>query len=252
MKKAIILAAGIGQRLGDLTKETPKCLLKVDGTNTILDYALDTLQGLKFKEVIFVTGFASEKLEKYVDKKWSGAFKFKYINNPKYAEHNNIYSAYLAKDELDDDTVLFNSDVIYDPRILKNLVQTVTITRKKMSYLVVDDGKELVEEDMKVFINEDNLIKKIHKSLKIDDSYGEYIGITYLRGDEREKFIKALEDNVNKENLSVYYEDAIADILEESPVLPCSTGDLKWTEVDTPEDLEVAKSITPTFRAAVS
>jgi choline kinase len=271
MKKAIILTAGIGKRLGNLTKDIPKCLLRIDSENVLLDYSLDALKENNVNEIIFITGFAEEKLKEHINKKWKNKFSFQFIFNDKFADYNNIYSAYLAKDLWDDETVLLNSDIIFHPDILKNLIGAChshkngnPVTLKQVdsswipasagmtkSFLVIDDKNKLDEEDMKVIVNENGEIKKINKGLNINESFGEYIGITYLRGNERIKFLESLENNVKNKKLDIYYEDALADILNSSSVFPCSTNSLPWTEVDTEEDYKTAKNIASLIRNPV-
>lgn len=239
--KALILAAGIGKRLGGLTRDIPKCLLPIDFDSVLLDYSLQAIKDNGFNEVVFLTGHAEDILKNHIDKKWKNDFSFKFIFNDKYAEFNNIYSAYLAKDIWDDETVLFNSDIIFHPDILKNLISKITKTPK--SYLVIHDRKVLTAEDMKVKINENGEIKEINKGLDIKTSYGEYIGITYLRDSERLKFLESLEENVKAKRLDIYYEDALACVLNDTSVLCSSTEGKIWTEVDTKEDYELAKKI---------
>ena len=238
MKKALILAAGQGKRLEELTKNTPKCLLPIR-ERTLLDFSLSALKTCDISEIILITGFAHEKLKEHITKHWSEKFKFQFIYNDKFAEYNNIYSAYLAKDLWDDETVLLNSDIIYDLEIL------LAISRKPQdtSYLVIDDSKSLNEEDMKVKTDEKGCIRRVNKKLDIKGSLGEYIGILYLSGKERGEFLKSLETNVKNKNLDLYYEDALDCILNNISVLPFSTNSKPWTEVDTKEDYEVAKKI---------
>ena len=240
MKKALILAAGIGKRLGNLTKDIPKCLLPIDSDNVLIDYSLETLQENNINEIVFVSGFQEDKLKEYINKKWSVKFYCSFIFNEKYAEYNNVYSAYLAKDIWDDETVLLNSDIIFHPGILKNLTSHIS---PLISFLVIDDTKKLIEEDMKIQLNGKGEIKKINKKLDIKTSFGEYIGITYLRGLERVKFLESLEKNVKEKRFDLYYENALAQVLNEISVFPCSTKGLPWTEVDTKEDYEHAKEI---------
>ena len=240
MKKALILAAGIGKRLGELTRDIPKCLLPV-GSKTLLDYSLEAISGNDFEQVTIITGFAEKKLKEHI-KKWERSLAFKLIYNDKFADYNNIYSAYLAKDIWDDETILFNSDIIFHPLILKDLVSNIKENSNK-SYLVIDDTKILIAEDMKVKINSLGEIKEINKGLDIKTSYGEYIGVTYSRGKERENFLESLELNVKNKNLDIYYEDALAHVLDKISVFPYSTKSRLWTEVDTKEDYELAKRI---------
>lgn len=244
MYKALILAAGIGKRLGELTKHLPKCLLPIEPEDTLLDISIKALIDNKITEVSIVSGFGSEILKKHIAKKWGNKISVKYIFNEYYKEYNNIYSAYLARNIWDDETILFNSDIIYHPLILKNLIEEVKKTNKQKSFLVVDDSKQLTDESMKVIVNSAGEIKKINKALEISSSLGEYIGITYLRGLEREKFLQSLERNVKDKRLDIYYEDAIADVLHEVPVFPFSTSTKPWTEIDTAEDYRIAKQIS--------
>ncbi len=240
MKKALILAAGIGKRLGDLTKDIPKCLLPLDSNgSTLIDYSLETLMENNIKEITVVSGFADKKLREYLTDKWKNKVNLNFIFNEKFSEYNNIYSAYLAKDIWDDETVLLNSDIVFHSDILKNLVEAY----HGKSLLVIDNSEELVDEDMKVETNANGEIKKISKNLNNKTSFGEYIGITYLKGKERVKFLESLELNVKNKKLNIYYEDALADVLNEVSIYPSSTLGKPWTEVDIKEDYELAKKI---------
>ena len=240
MKQAIILAAGIGKRLGELTKDIPKCLLPIDSEKVLLDFSLEALKDNGITKVVFISGFAHEKLKEYVNKKWATCFSFRFIFNERYAEYNNIYSAYLAKDIWDDGTILLNSDIIFHPDILKNLLVE---TCHSKSLLVIDDKSKLDDEDMKVTVRENGEIKKINKNLNIKESFGEYIGILYLKDTERIKFIESLKENINSTKFDLYYEDALDQTLNKISIYPCSTSGKLWTEVDTKEDYEIAKKI---------
>ena len=254
MKKAIILAAGIGKRLGELTRSMPKCLLPIESEsrNTLLDLSIKSLLDNNISEMIIITGFGAEVLKTHVDFKWRDKVSFKYIFDEYYKEYNNIYSAYLARNIWDDETLLLNSDIIFHPLILKNFIQEIKNNNRQKSFLVIDDKKQLTKESMKVEINSSGEIKKINKGLEIKGSYGEYIGITYLRGFERVKFIESLENNIKNNKLDLYYEDAIAHVLGEVSVFPFSTLGKLWTEVDTTEDYEVAKGIVKEIKNELS
>lgn len=252
MKKAIILAAGKGNRLGELTKNLPKCLLEACNANSLIDYSLKSLKDAGIKKVTVVVGFEAERLKAYLETKWKKSFNLEFIFNDKYSEFNNIYSALIAKDIWDDETVLLNSDIIYNPKILTSLAMTVKITKGKISYLVIDDGKDLIDEDMKVVIDEENFIRNINKKLHIEESFGEYIGIAFLSGDERKKFIQSLEKLVSLGKTDLYYEDAIAEVVKNGKILPFSTNGLLWTEVDTEEDLNRARLIAKELESTVS
>ena len=109
--QAIILAAGMGKRLGDLTKENTKCMVKVNGV-CLIDRLLNQLSSLPLTRIILVVGYQGQKLRQYVGDK-AGQIPIEYVENPIYDKTNNIYSLYLAKEELQkDDTLLIESDLI--------------------------------------------------------------------------------------------------------------------------------------------
>src|SRR5690554_615380 len=115
--QAIILAAGMGKRLGDLTKDDTKCMIKVNGV-PLIDRMLSQLDRNSFKRIIIVTGYKGESLKEHI-----GTLNVKtpiiYVSNPIYDKTNNIYSLFLAKDYLAEmDTILFESDLIFEETII--------------------------------------------------------------------------------------------------------------------------------------
>lgn len=99
--QAIILAAGMGRRLGELTKNNTKCMVSVNGI-TLIDRMLSQLSSLNLSRVIIVIGYKGENLRKYIGNEYKG-LKIEYIDNPVYDKTNNIYSLALAKKELQED-----------------------------------------------------------------------------------------------------------------------------------------------------
>ena len=119
--QAIILAAGMGKRLGDLTRSNTKCMVEVNGV-ALIDRALTLLSRLDLSRVILVIGYEGDKLRAHVGDCYKG-LKIIYIENPVYDKTNNIYSLSLAKKELqEDDTLLIESDLIFEGRLLDKLV----------------------------------------------------------------------------------------------------------------------------------
>ena len=94
--QAIILAAGMGKRLGELTKDNTKCMIKVNG-ETLIDRVICSLGELSLSRIVLVVGYKGEQLRKYLGKEYNG-IPICYINNPVFYKTNNIYSLYLAKD----------------------------------------------------------------------------------------------------------------------------------------------------------
>ena len=120
--QAIILAAGMGRRLGEYTHDNTKCMLEVNGVR-LIDRALDTLNSIGVSRVVLVVGYKGQNVKDYVGPEYKGT-PVVYVDNPVYDRTNNIYSLYLAKDYmLEEDTLLLESDLIYEPSVVKKLLQ---------------------------------------------------------------------------------------------------------------------------------
>ena len=117
--QAIMLAAGKGSRLGRYTKNNTKCMLNVHGKN-LLERAIDALLEANIKDFILVLGYKGDNVKRYIEEnELDKKINIKYVYNDIYDITNNIYSLYLAKDYLaKDDTILLESDLIYDTSII--------------------------------------------------------------------------------------------------------------------------------------
>src|SRR5690554_2877730 len=142
--QAMILAAGLGRRLGHLTQDNTKCMIKVNGV-PLIDRMLAQIDQRKFKRVVIVIGYEGQKLVDHI-----GTLNIKtpiiYVTNPVYDQTNNIYSLYLAKDYLkEDDTILFESDLIFEDAVLDKIIENpypnLALVAKFQSWM---DGTSLV------------------------------------------------------------------------------------------------------------
>ena len=119
--QAVILAAGMGKRLKELTKNNTKCMVEVNGVS-LIERLLHQLEPYRLNRIVIVVGYEGGKLMDFIQR-----FPLKtpvvFVNNPVYDKTNNIYSLYLAKDYLcADDTLLFESDLIVEDRVIRMLV----------------------------------------------------------------------------------------------------------------------------------
>ena len=120
--QAIILAAGMGRRLGDLTKENTKCMVPVNGVR-LIDRLLGQLSGLSLKRVIIVVGYKGQELKDYIGHRYDDQLKIAYAENPIYDKTNNIYSLSLVKQQLqEDDTLLIESDLIFSDSLFQMII----------------------------------------------------------------------------------------------------------------------------------
>lgn len=239
--RAIILAAGRSSRLGELTDNLPKCCLPLKSGITFLDATLNAMRHHGFVDLIVMTGHKAEVIEQAINAKWQKHFRdIKFVYNPEYLTKNNIYSAYLLREFFDDRTFLFNSDIVYDPLILKAAVDKYQDSRE--SFLVVDDTKPCDDEDMKVVL-ENGFIAAISKNLDNASALGEYIGIMHLNESDSYLFAESLVKFINEGQFTKYYEDALDAIAKQIKLSFVSTRDNIWSEVDTVEDYKRAKEL---------
>ena len=120
--QAIILAAGMGKRLKEYTKDNTKCMVKVNGV-TLIERLLRQLDSAKLSRVVVVVGYEGQKLIDYINTLGIST-PITFVDNPIYDKTNNIYSLSLAKDYMkEDDTLLFESDIIFEDKILTGLIE---------------------------------------------------------------------------------------------------------------------------------
>ena len=127
--QAIILAAGMGRRLGDYTKDNTKCMVPVNGVR-LIDRLLGQLAKQQLNRVIIVVGYKGKELKEYVKESYLrhqpsdiSSLNIEFAENPVYDKTNNIYSLAIVKDKLqEDDTLLIESDLIFSDRIIPMIV----------------------------------------------------------------------------------------------------------------------------------
>ena len=112
--QAIILAAGMGRRLGELTSHNTKCMVSVNGT-PLIDRLLTQLSRLGLRRVVIVVGYEGQRLRSHIGSRYDGRLVIEYVENPVYDKTNNIHSLALAARQLqEDDTLLIESDLIFE------------------------------------------------------------------------------------------------------------------------------------------
>lgn len=201
-----------------------------------MEHSLESLTSRGFRDFVVVSGHGHEFLKEETES-LSRKLDFKYtiIFNPDFEKKNNCSSVLLAIDHLDDHVLLINSDVVYDPVILDEIVD------KFDTSLVIDDYKQLTEESMKVFVK-DGYVTRINKALPIKESFGEYIGISILRKDILPALKKAMQKIV-AETPHLFYEDGYDLLFAKTPFKILSTKGKKWIEVDNHDDLAIARKL---------
>ena len=241
--QAVILAAGMGKRLKELTQNNTKCMVKVNGV-TLIDRMLHQIDRQHLSRIIIVVGYEGQKLIDYI-----GTLDIQtpitYINNQIYDKTNNIYSLALAKDWLvKDDTLLFESDLIFEDSVLEALVtdprETLALVDKYESWmdgtcvkLGEDDSIEAFVPGKKFKFNE---IKDYYKTVnlyKFSKHFSETHYVPFL-----DAYQSALGENE-------YYEQVLRVItmLDDPEIKAKRLSGQRWYEIDDIQDLDIAESI---------
>ncbi len=235
--EVVILAAGISSRLRPLTNSLPKSLLKVNGKE-IISHIIENALQVQPERFIIVTGYLEDKLKNYLKNKYP-EINFTFITNKLFETTNNEYSLYLALREVKKDFVLLDSDIIFHPAILNQIIDN------KESISLAVKRHKLGEEEMKIVADNNGNIKLIGKNLSPEECYGESIGIEYFP----EKSINILKEIVddrieNRKILNDYYESSFQEMINRNiPFKLVDIGELYAIEIDFIEDLKRAEEI---------
>jgi histidinol-phosphate/aromatic aminotransferase/cobyric acid decarboxylase-like protein/choline kinase len=241
--QAIILAAGMGKRLKELTSDNTKCMVKVNGV-TLIERMLRQIERQNVSRIVVVTGYQGQKLRDYIETLGIKT-PFVFIDNPIYDKTNNIYSLALASDKLcEEDTLLFESDLIFEDSILDALVKdprpTLALVDKYEAWmdgtcvkLTADDCIDAFIPGKKIIFDQTNEYYKTVNIYKFSKDFS----INYYV-----PFLKAYEQALGENE---YYEQVLRVItMLDEPVIKAKrlTGQ-KWYEIDDIQDLDIAESI---------
>ena len=241
--QGLILAAGMGKRLKELTQNNTKCMIKVNGV-TLIERMLRQLDSLNLTRVVIVVGYEGQKLIDFIST-LDIKTEICYVDNPIYDKTNNIYSLALAKEYLlIEDTLLLESDLIFEDSLLKTLVSdprdTLALVDKYESWMdgtvikvdaednIIDfvPGKKFVFVDIQEYYKTVNIYK-------FSRHFSETHYVPFL-----DAYSKALGNNE-------YYEQVLRVItmLDDPQIKAKRLEGQLWYEIDDIQDLDIASSI---------
>ena len=245
--QAIILAAGMGRRLGELTKENTKCMVPVNGVR-LIDRLLGQLSQLNLNRIIIVVGYKGKELREYITSSlWgrSGGAPIEFAENPIYDKTNNIYSLSIVKDKLqEDDTLLIESDLIFSdrlfPMLLDNPYPNLALVAKYESWM--DGTMVRLDEDQNIV----NFVSKEAFDYADVNSYYKTVNIYKLsREFLQHQYVPFLDAYTKAVGNNEYYENVlrIISMLNSHNMKALPIGNERWYEIDDKQDLDIAEAI---------
>ena len=249
--QAIILAAGMGRRLGEYTKDNTKCMVPVNGVR-LIDRLLGQLAKQDLKRIIIVVGYQGQALRNYIEEQYIShqPSDFRHLNvefaeNPIYDKTNNIYSLALVKDKLqEDDTLLIESDLIFSDRIIPMIVDNpypnLALVAKYETWM--DGTMVRLDDDQNIV----NFISKDAFDYNEVDAYYKTVNIYKLSQTfSQQKYVPFLDAYTKAVGNNEYYENVlrIISLLNNHDMKALPIGNEKWYEIDDKQDLDIAEAL---------
>jgi choline kinase len=231
--QAIILAAGMGVRLKELNRGIPKGFISLGDDKPIIEYSIDALLACGIKDIIIVTGF----MDKHYENLRSRYPQIKTVRNEKYSETGTMYSLWCARDLLSTDFILLESDLIYEIRAIRELLQSPN----KDSILI--SGKTEAGDEVCVGADGD-WVKQISKNKKtLSSIVGEFVGVSKLSYEFYLKLIKTAEEGFDSNILISYDMDCLVAVAEKNYLGFLKIENLLWAEIDDAAQLNKAQKM---------
>jgi choline kinase len=242
--KAVILAAGMGTRLGAHAQGNPKCLLEIDGS-TLLERSLTNLSDAGIRDAVIVLGFRGEAIIELIGNKYNG-IDITYVENPEYENTGNMYSLAQAKDVLKSDTMILEGDLIYQGDAITRLIEA-----PEEDVILV--GRLLHHGD-DVFIRTNEHGHITHLGVKMEnkeEAVGALLGISKYSPEFMEKLFAQANRDFAQGNTNFHYEETVLETSNSGhPIHALICHDIHWTEVDNENDLKRAREeVYPNIQA---
>jgi len=239
--QALILAAGMGTRMGQYTERISKCMLSVGGIS-LIERAVTSLKNAGIERLIVITGYKSKLLSGFIRERISD-IEINFIDNPIFATTNNIYTLYLARNEMvNHDTILLEADLIFGNNLILSLCQT-----PDPNMAVVDLYDPTWMSGTVVRLQKGKIVSSFIPKKEIDpmqiERYYKTVNIyKFSKEFSRDLFIPALSFDVESGNVNQYYETVLGKVTQNSG--PCLSAFLmngrKWYEIDDENDFNKA------------
>ncbi|MDP3734742.1 MAG: phosphocholine cytidylyltransferase family protein [Nanoarchaeota archaeon] len=233
--KALILAAGIGSRLGDITKDLPKCLVPVCG-KPILEYQLDALLENGIIDIIIVVGYQKEKIFQFIASKPKYTeIHFTFAENPEYAATNSSYSYWQARELIEKESYLhLNSDIVFFPDLIQKLKNNL-----HDNVILVDTSVKL-DESMEQVVLEGKRVIFMDKA-NLPNAHGRGSGMAKISPEARTHMLNRLQEFIAKGDKNQHCHGLIRYALTKVPFYAADAHDLVFHEINNQQELNEAE-----------
>ncbi|MDF1760479.1 MAG: phosphocholine cytidylyltransferase family protein [Coxiellaceae bacterium] len=237
--KAVILAAGQGIRIRD-HHELPKGFIEIEG-QTIIQQSLDILHQHGIKDILMVTGYSAEY---YVDlAKQTGQFEVAF--NPHFADYASLYSLYCAKNWVDEDFVILESDILYEARAIEQILQAPQANITLVSGATQSSDEIYVEADKGQLINMSKQWGDINK----EHFLGEFVGISKMNLASYQLLVELLDKDQAQLQQGCYEEQGLVTLAQHAALHCHKIDDLAWCEIDNLFHLQRAQRLYAKIRS---
>ena len=226
--KALILNSGLGSRMGDLTREHPKCMTEIGCRESILSRQLRMLSERGLKDAVITTGYYDEVLIRYC-RGLNLPLRYTFVKNPLYDQTNYIYSIYCAREELQDDLILMHGDLVFEDAVLDRVLASPG------SCMTVSSTLPLPEKDFKAQVKDGFVLRVgIHffeEAMAAQPLY-------FLRREDWLRWLDRIGEFCQRGETGVYAENALNTLEGAAGIAALDVKDLLCAEIDNPQDLE--------------
>lgn len=240
---ALILAAGYGSRIADVTTD-PKSMLPIN-EKSLMDWHFESLAKVGIKDVVVVTGYKRNVLEDYLQK-FKSNFNLEFAVNDDYKIKGNTYSLFFGLEKVENDFLLFDADLIYETEILRAFVED-----HKANQILVGESSIDDIESAKTMIDQDGFVRmtidKRAVSPEEREKYtfvGEAIGILKFSKEYRDDmFNECKKFLADEKNISKNWEHVMNEFLNTHEMSVHRSVSNMWVEIDNREDYERAQKL---------
>jgi len=241
---AVILAAGMGVRLRPLSHKIPKGLIEIGG-KTLLERSLDNLSSFGIKKVFIIVGYLGNMIKDKLGDSYKGV-EIEYVKNKEYVNTGSMYSFSKAKNLIDRDVLLLESDLLYDKRAIKAIKES----KFRDSILVAPCSGS--GDEVFICTDKNERITQLGKSIpNKKNAIGELVGISKFSKEFIKKLFETAEQDYKRGEKNYHYEEVVFRTNKENkdfPVYALMIDNLAWIEIDNENDLKRAKEeIYPTL-----